>query len=509
MENTHNERVKKAISVLFINSISFIILLFLTFNLSFSQNEALSPEDVVREFYDALSQKDCKRAIELRPSYSEKSCTIVDNVHVYTVDLVEQNHKYAKVYLVVSFSKGNGLEKFAGNVELIYQNNSWIINNVIKELPELSVEQKSQELSTGSITAPLEPEDTKSPKDNILTDTEKPEVEKPKEKQYDVVVKSLSDIATIVDGLTFGSLTILEKCWNENELKGSPNDKEIAKLTKLDKTPPQRKLPIFKERPLFRELQNSIRRVTPRNNKKVIALTFDLCELSNEVTGYDAEIVNYLREHRIKATFFAGGKWLRSHSEKAMQLMADPLFEIGNHTWTHSNLHVLESQQIEEQILWTQAQYELLREELRQKNCVQQLDASEMAKIPLTPMSFRFPYGTCNSKSLQLLAKYGLPAIQWDVVTADPSPNQTAKNITQIILTKAKPGSIIICHANGRGYGTADALPMFVPKLRKMGYTFVTVSELLYQGEVVSVPKCYEQQPGDNTHYDKKFGKGM
>jgi len=372
---------------------------------------------------------------------------------------------------------------------------------VIKELPELSVEQKSQEQSTDSVnTSFLEP------KDNILSDTvqsgERPAP--PKVEQDNLSVKPLSDIEPIVDGLTFGSQAILKNCWNENELKGNPkDDKAIVKLKNPDKIPPQRRFPIFKERPLFTELKNSIRRIEPKNNKKVIALTFDLCERSNEIAGYDAEIVNYLSEHRIKATFFASGKWLRSHSEKAMQLMANPLFEIGNHTWTHDNLRILESKKVEEQILWTQAQYELLWEELRQKKCVQQLDASEMAKIPVNLMSFRFPYGTCNSTSLQVLAKYGLPAIQWDVVTADPSSYQTAKGIAQIVLKKTKPGSIIICHANGKGHGTADALPMFIPKLKEIGFTFVTVSELLYQGEIVSVSECYEQKPGDNTHYDK------
>jgi len=85
MENFKNERLTKEIS----------LLLLLLITSSFAQNETQSPEDVVREFYDALSRKDCKRAIELRPSYSDKSCKIVENVNVYTVNLVEQNHKYA------------------------------------------------------------------------------------------------------------------------------------------------------------------------------------------------------------------------------------------------------------------------------------------------------------------------------------------------------------------------------------------------------------------------------
>ncbi|WP_069472231.1 polysaccharide deacetylase family protein [Candidatus Marithrix sp. Canyon 246] len=44
--------------------------------------------------------------------------------------------------------------------------------------------------------------------------------------------------------------------------------------------------------------------------KKIIALTFDLCERTKERTGYDAAIVNYLRKHHIKATFYAGDQQL-------------------------------------------------------------------------------------------------------------------------------------------------------------------------------------------------------
>ncbi|MCM2264721.1 MAG: hypothetical protein NDI73_05950 [Desulfuromonadales bacterium] len=56
----------------------------------------------------------------------------------------------------------------------------------------------------------------------------------------------------------------------------------------------------------------------------------------------------------------------------------------------------------------------------------------------------------------------------------------------------------MITHANGRGGHTAEALPLFIPKLRAMGYRFVTVSELLAMGEPVTADECYELKPGDN-----------
>jgi len=93
-------------------------------------------------------------------------------------------------------------------------------------------------------------------------------------------------------------------------------------------------------------------------------------------------------------------------------------------------------------------------------------------------------------------------------VTGDPSRKQSANSIAKTVLRNVKPGSIIIAHANGRGYNTAKALPLFIPKLRRQGYTFVTVSELLKSGKVITVETCYELKPGDNKKYDRLFGKG-
>lgn len=305
--------------------------------------------------------------------------------------------------------------------------------------------------------------------------------------------------------LTFGSQIILERCWSFQELQGSPEDKRITRtLTARPYPSPSRTLPRNSLQPLPAELRNSIRGVTPRGNRKLVALTFDLCESAGETTGYDAAIVNYLRLNKVKATFFATGKWMLSHVEKTMQLMADPLFEIGNHGWTHRNFRTLDRERISAEVLWTQAQYELLWEELAARPCLQSVPLGELAKIPKVPLTFRFPSGTCNKEALDFLARSGLPAIQWQVVTGDPAPRQPAGKISREVLEMTRPGVIIICHANGRGHATAEALPLFIPKLRQDGYEFVTISALLASGSASAVSECYESKPGDNLRYDRR-----
>jgi peptidoglycan-N-acetylglucosamine deacetylase len=301
---------------------------------------------------------------------------------------------------------------------------------------------------------------------------------------------------------------LLQSCWTPQELQARPGERKIKMRLPVDAAPPEKTVPEVVNPNPMPGIARSIRSVKPHNGEKLVALTFDLCEKSNEVTGYDGELIDTLRAEGVHATFYAGGKWMRSHPERTMQLMADPLFELGNHAWTHGNLRVLRAQEVEDQIQWTQAQYEILRTELLNRPCATALPPHQTHTIPASLATFRFPYGTCNAESLNQVARAGLYPIQWDVVTGDPARAQTADLIVKEVLNRVRPGSIVIAHANGRGRHTAEAMKTLIPALQARGYRFVTVSDLLSSGEVVSAETCYEQRPGDNQRYDRLFGGG-
>jgi peptidoglycan/xylan/chitin deacetylase (PgdA/CDA1 family) len=309
-------------------------------------------------------------------------------------------------------------------------------------------------------------------------------------------------------GLHFGSRKILETCWSAEELGGTFGERQgVRRRPGPTETVPERLQPRTTLPPLKPEWRDSIRRVTPSGIEKVLALTFDLCETAGEETGYDAEVIHVLRNHRAKATFFAGGKWMKTHPNRAKQLMADPLFEIGNHTWTHANLRLLDERRIREQVLWTQAQYEVLRDEMAGSPCIKALGPAEMEKIPGIPSTFRFPYGSCSPQALEIVADAGLAAVQWDVVLGDPAVGQPVSTMVETVLRRSKSGSIIVGHANGRNYGTAEVLRIVIPELAARGFHFVTVSELLRLGKVISFPECYELAPGDTLRYDQTHRK--
>ncbi len=292
-----------------------------------------------------------------------------------------------------------------------------------------------------------------------------------------------------------------DRCWSPAALSGSVEEKKITKGIHAYDQPPAA-MTLAPHAPVPKDWRGAIRRVKLPPGKKLVALTFDMCELPGEVTGYDAALVDYLRANGLKATFFSGGKWMRSHSERTRQLMADPLFEIGNHAEAHRNLRLLSGNALKEEIEGPQRAYELQRAALANAQCVRGDDS--LATIPPRVGLFRFPFGACNQASLDAVNDAGLLAIQWNLSMGDPVPAQSAQAIANAML-RAKPGAIIIGHGNGRGFHTAEALAIAVPQMKAQGYEFVTVSELLAQGTPEISATCYDTRPGDTDKYDTFF----
>ncbi|WP_454914715.1 polysaccharide deacetylase family protein [Xanthobacter sediminis] len=252
--------------------------------------------------------------------------------------------------------------------------------------------------------------------------------------------------------------------------------------------------------PVPAALRGSIRRVDLPAGVRLVALTFDLCEASSERSGYDGAIVDYLRAEGVAATFFGGGKWLMSHGERGAQLIADPTFEMGNHTWSHANLTVRSGEAMQRQVDDADVAFALTRADATAQGCA-------LPAVPARPALFRFPYGSCSAESLAYVNDTGHLAIQWDVDSGDPA-FLGAKLMADDMERQIRPGSIVLMHANGRGKHTAEALKRLVPALKAKGYRFVTVSQLLAAGRPVIADTCYSLKPGDTRVYDEAARTG-
>ncbi len=313
-------------------------------------------------------------------------------------------------------------------------------------------------------------------------------------------------IVLTCSGATSARDTALQSsCFPPETLKAVPGERNTVKANrKFDESEKARQL--YEHAPLPPERRGSIRRVDIAGGRKVIALTLDICEIRGEVSGYDGGVFDTLRSEGVKATLFTGGKWMRSHLSRAQQLMSDPLFEIASHGYAHRNVRKLSGELLDEEILGPQRAYEAIREDVSKTQCAKTIDNPMQSVAPRINL-YRFPFGACNEAAIKAVNDAGLAAIQWDVSIGDSDPGSSAVVLAARIVRNAKPGSIIIAHANGRGWHTADALRIAIPKLKAKGFEFVTVSELLELGKPVVAATCYDSRPGDTDRYDFLFAK--
>jgi peptidoglycan/xylan/chitin deacetylase (PgdA/CDA1 family) len=283
-------------------------------------------------------------------------------------------------------------------------------------------------------------------------------------------------------------------CFGPVALAGLPNERLPRHPTAADAIVSPNPAP--PAGPVTGALAGVIRRVALPEGKKLVALTFDLCQTRSPIAGYDGAIVDCLRANKVPATFFAGGRWLKTHALRAAQLAADPLFELGNHSWSHPDLHYAPADGVTKEILLAEAALA----ETRRAAAAQ---CATYADHPGQPRLFRFPYGSRSEQGLIAANGIGSVVIQWDVVSGDPDGTPAAI-IARNVLSGVRPGSIVVMHANGRGTHTAEALTTVIPRLAAEGYRFVTVAELLVAGRPVAATACYIDHPGDTARYDDR-----
>lgn len=211
-------------------------------------------------------------------------------------------------------------------------------------------------------------------------------------------------------------------------------------------------------------------------NQKIVALTFDAdmtpgmrSELKSKrvASWYNEKVVAVLRQEKVPATLFMTGLWIEAYSDVVRDLGGDPLFELGNHSYTHGAFHspcyglspIAEAKQADE-VAKTDA---LLRQY-----------ASSYKKY------FRFP-GLCSAaQAVKTVESQGYTVIGGDVDGADAF-EKSPKWVAAYVVSHVRPGSIVILHLNGGrdAPATGDALPEMIAKLRAEGYSFVKVSDLL------------------------------
>ena len=193
--------------------------------------------------------------------------------------------------------------------------------------------------------------------------------------------------------------------------------------------------------------------------QKRLALTFDACSTYN-VAAFNPAVIAALEAEDVPATLFVGGHWAEMHPQELVSLAQNPLFEIGNHTYSHPHMRDLAPWQQAQELRWTQALI--------------------YSMTGVTPTMFRPPYGEVDDAMLREVARAGLTTVQYDLPAGDADVHVSPQKLTQWVVGKARAGSIVIMHMNRPKNHTAEALPMIVRELRAKGYTFCQMTDLLY-----------------------------
>ena len=196
----------------------------------------------------------------------------------------------------------------------------------------------------------------------------------------------------------------------------------------------------------------------PRVNtsQKVVALTFDD---GPTVAGTD-QILAILAEQNIKATFFVTGAELERNLDQGRKIVAAG-HELGNHSYSHVRMMFVTPSFVKQEVESTDS---LIRATGYQGEI--------LFRPPYAKKLFALPY---------YLSKTGRKSITWDVEPESyPDIDNDADKITEHVLAKTRPGSIIILHVMYPNRGESmKAVKKVVEGLKAQGYSFKTMSELL------------------------------
>jgi len=177
-------------------------------------------------------------------------------------------------------------------------------------------------------------------------------------------------------------------------------------------------------------------------------------------------VLDLLREHEMRATFFVIGQRVRERPDDVKRIVADG-HELGSHTLTHPRLTEISEEEIRTEI---QGGQEAVAEVLGER-----------------PKLFRAPGFHAEARELAIVEELGLEPIFADIDPQDWRPDRTSHTIFSLVLRELRDGVIVDLHD---GYPppptrsrddckpTVEALDHLLPCLSREGYETVTISEL-------------------------------
>lgn len=187
-----------------------------------------------------------------------------------------------------------------------------------------------------------------------------------------------------------------------------------------------------------------------KTNKQIIALTFD-----DGPTEFTPQVLDLLKQHQIKATFFCIGKQLEKYPKIAQRIVAEGHI-IANHTYSHSNqMGFFRKKKILKEFNQTD---QLIQELTAQKN-----------------KFFRPPFGVTNPHIARAVREKNYQVIGWTIRSLDTIIEDENKILDRII-SRLEKGKIILLHDISQK--TVNVLARLLILLDQNQYKTITIEEL-------------------------------
>lgn len=204
-----------------------------------------------------------------------------------------------------------------------------------------------------------------------------------------------------------------------------------------------------------------------KTKQKVIAFTFDACG-GEKGTGYDRELIDFLKKEKVPATLFVAGRWIDAHFSDFLNLAHDTLFEIENHGMNHRPCSV--SGRCIYGIKGTANPTEAFDEVEGNARKIEAITGRR-------PHFYRSATAFIDEAGATLVRDLGITPISYQVLSGDASPAVSGNTIAGNVLKTIRPGAIVIMHMNHPQWNTCEALQKIIPELRKRGYHFARLNQ--------------------------------
>lgn len=209
---------------------------------------------------------------------------------------------------------------------------------------------------------------------------------------------------------------------------------------------------------------NAYNRLVPiysvQTSEKKLSISFD-CAWG---VDYTDKLLSIMEKQGVKCTFFMVEFWAEKHPDYVKKI-SDMGHEIGTHSATHPYMSKLSKTEIKKEL----------------STSISAIENITNKKVEL----FRPPYGDYNNLLLQTAEELGLYTIQWSVDSLDWKDLDKTQ-ISSRVIKRVTNGSIVLFH--NQGLHTHDALEDIIISLKKEGFSFLPIGELIYKENYKILP---------------------